>query len=143
LKTLMKNMAVSFATGASFTAGVVVVIVAYQIAKDYWAVSETSWIKDPQELSIANHELVPDQNTFTVRGVIANAGDNVWNLATVEIRIFAGQALVNVCNDDVWEIPANSDRDFELSCRGAGGQNLPDNISYEIEVSHGSRVNWQ
>jgi len=134
---------VSFATGASFTLGVVIVIIGYQVAKDYWAVSETSWIHDPDDLSITNHELVPDQNTLTVRGAIKNSGDNVWNLATVEIRLFAGAALVNRCNDDVWEISASSSRNFELVCRGASGRDLPDNISYEIEVTHGSRVNWQ
>jgi hypothetical protein len=135
-------MLLSLVTGASFTLGVVVIIIAYQMLKDHWAEDRRSWIGDPEDLRIVEHEVVPNQNRFTVRGTIENSGDYLWSIASVNIRLFAGQAQVNACNDDVWEIPPNSTRDFELYCRGVSGINLPTNIRYEIGVSSGSRVNW-
>ncbi len=135
-------MLVSLATGASFTAGVVIVIVLYQVIEGSFAEDRKTWIVDPDVVFIEKHSFVPEQPTYTVRGVIRNRGDDLWQTATIHIDVYAGSAHMNTCVDDVYEIEPRSTRDFQISCRNVGGQDLPDNVSYKIDIRYGYRVNF-
>jgi len=132
-------MLVSFATGASFTLGVCAVILAYesfQYSRD--GVPSTK-VYAPDDLSIFEHELVPSREKFTVHGVIENSGGNVWSFAMVDLRVYAGDALMSGCSVDLTDIQPNSRHQFELVCSTTQGRNLPDNVSYVIEVPWGWR----
>jgi hypothetical protein len=133
-------MIISFATGASFALGVCIVAVAYQLAKSSGDVEPSTKIFAPEELVILEHALVPDREKFTVRGVIENKGNSVWPFALLKLRVYAGDALMSGCSIDLSEIEANSRQQFELGCSTTQGRNLPDNISYVIEIPWGWRL---
>ena len=134
MNTVLKNMLISFATGASFTLGVLAIMVTYQLTKEQRTIEPSTKITTPDDLSIVEHELVPDQEKFTVRGVIENKGDSVWPFAFLEMRVYSGDALMSGCNADVDGVQPNSSRNFILTCSTTHGRNLPENMTYIIEI---------
>ncbi len=134
-------MLISFATGASFALGVCVVYVAYQSINYSENADPSTKVFAPDDLSIVGHELVPDREKFTVHGVVENKGDSVWPFALLEMRVFSGDALMSGCSVDLSEIQPNSRQQFELRCSTTQGRNLPDNVSYAIEILWGWRSN--
>lgn len=140
MKPILKNMFISFATGASFALGVCVVVVAYQLIKTSGDVDPSTKVFVPDDLTILEHELVPDREKFTVHGAIENSGDRVWRFALLKLRVYAGGALMSGCSVDLTEIEPNSRKQFEVTCSTTQGRNLPDNISYVIEIPWGWRL---
>jgi len=134
-------MLISFATGVSFALGVGVVFVAYQLINYSEDVDPSTKVFAPDDLSIVEHELVPDREKFTVHGVIENKGDGVWPFAWVNMRVYSGDALMSGCSVDLSEIQPNSRQQFELTCSTTQGRNLPDNMSYVIDIPWGWRLN--
>lgn len=133
-------MLVSFATGASFALGVCVIILAYQLIKTSGDVEPSTKVFAPDDLTILEHDLVPDREKFTVHGIIENSGDNVWPFALLKLRVYAGDALMSGCSVDLSEIKPNSSQQFEVACSTTQGRNLPGNISYLIEIPWGWRL---
>ncbi len=140
MNTVFKNMLISLATGASFTLGVLAVVVAYQLVKEQRAIVQSTRIVVPDDLSIVEHELVAGQENFTVRGVLENKGDSAWPFAFVKMRVYSGDALMSGCNTDIDEVQPNSRRDFVLKCSTTHGRNLPDNMTYVIEIPWAHRL---
>ena len=134
-------MLISLATGASFTLGVLAIVVAFQLVKEQRAVVQSTRIVAPDDLSIVEHELVPDQERFTVRGVIENKADSEWPFVFVKMRVYSGDALMSGCNTDVDEVQPNSRRNFVLTCSTTHGRNLPDNMTYALEIPWAHRSN--
>ena len=139
MKPIFKNVLVSFATGASFTLGVCAIILAYESFQYSREGAPSTKVYTPDELSIVEHELVPGREKSTVQGVVENSGGSVWSFALVNLRVYAGDALMSGCSIDLTDIQPNSSRQFELACSTTQGLNLPDNISYVIEVPWGWR----
>ncbi len=133
-------MLISFATGLSFALGVCVVFVAYHLVKSLEDVDPSTKVFAPDELIILEHDLVPDREKFTVHGVVENSGDNVWPFALLELRVYAGDALMSGCNVDLVDIQPNSRQQFEVVCSTTQGRHLPDNISYVVEIPWGWRL---
>jgi len=133
-------MLISFATGASFALGVCVVIVAYQLVKTPGDVEPSTKVFAPDDLTILEHDLVPDREKFTVHGIVENSGDSVWQFALLKLRVYAGDGLMSRCSVDLSEIEPNSRQQFEVACSTTQGRNLPDNISYVIEIPWGWRL---
>ncbi len=140
MKPILKNMLVSFATGASFALGICVVVISYQLVNTSGDVEPSTKIFAPEDLTILEHDLVPDREKLTVHGVVENSGDNVWPFAFLELRVYAGRALMSGCNVDLIDVQPNSRQQFEVVCSTTQGRNLPDNISYVVEIPWGWRL---
>jgi hypothetical protein len=131
-------MFISFLTGASFTIGILLVLLGKDIYLEKSSEEET-WVELPNEVTIVNHAIKPNAVKFTIVGEIRNNSSYDWKRIWIEADIFAGTALVNSCDESFRDIPANATRPFELQCYDTAGTNLPDNIRYEVRVRTGLR----
>ena len=98
---------------------------------------EPEYIRLPPEVRILEHAHVPGTPSFTIRGVIENAGATEWTGTSIEAVIKAGGAQMNRCDPQIdGKFPPKSRRAFQIECYGVSGSDVPDNISYELSVRY-------
>ncbi len=131
-------MGVSLLTGVCFTIGVLLVLLAKDIYVERSAEEET-WVDAPEGVVVASHHFKGNAPRFTVVGEIHNGSPYDWKTIWVDVAVYAGDALVNSCDDSFRHFPAQTSKPFEVRCYDVAGSNLPDNIHYEVRVKSGRR----
>jgi hypothetical protein len=131
-------MGISLLTGISFTIGVLIVLLARDIYEEQEE-SDEMWESNPASIVIEQHSIKSNEPRFTVVGDVRNDSDQDWKRVWIDVRVFAGSALVNTCDESVGYIAAQSNKRFEVRCYDIAGSDLPDNIHYEISIRSGLR----
>lgn len=137
MKQLLANSLFSLITGASFVLGAFGIATLLEINDD--ATKPYEHINQPSDFEILEHALVEKEPRFTVQGSFANNGNLDWINVGIVMRIYAGDAFMTHCSQNIRHVKSQSNRNFRITCDETAGSNLPDNISYRLEVGSGSR----
>ena len=141
MKSTLKSMLISLLTGISFTAGVIVVMILYELYEERQIRDDRRWVESPVGIEITEHRRLPDTEKFTVVGKLRNDSGYAWDELDIDMDVLAGESLMNRCTDEVHEVNLGEVRRFEVSCYDASGRNVPDNIRYEVRIATGRQYN--
>lgn len=139
MKQMFVSALVSLISGICFALGVAgVIFIASGWDKEGGPLGEEpEYIRLPPEVRILEHAHVPGTPSFTIRGVIENAGATEWTGTSIEAVIKAGGAQMNRCDTQIdGKFSPKSRRAFQIECYGVSGSDVPDNISYELSVRY-------
>ena len=124
--------------------GLIILTVIYLLvlfAENKDRVKRYTYTDNPAGIEISKHVKSNDINKYTVAGTMKNNTKTVWHKVRISIKIYAGKAYMNSCNQSYNYLPAHSSKDFSISCREIPGSNIPQNINYKIFITQGTIKN--
>ena len=137
LKTVLRDMLISLLTGSYLAVGFILVMLATDHVDLASSDDDESWVDVPDQVSIAQAAIKPDQERLTIAGEIRNDAPHGWRSVWVSANVYVGAALMNRCFEVVRNVPKRSNTPFEIQCDWTTGTGLPDQIRFTMNVTNG------
>ena len=131
MRQALKNALFALITGLCFGTGV---FAAFGIYKAVQEARAPIRVDQPEGFDFPYHERLPDQPRFTVSGTIRNAADKPWASVRIVASIYAGDAYMTSCWNDLEWVPPQSSRPFKVVCKSTEGVNVPENVTYRLSI---------
>tara|TARA_R110002096_G_scaffold54881_1_gene141392 strand:+ start:2517 stop:2921 length:405 start_codon:yes stop_codon:yes gene_type:complete len=132
-------MIISLLTGSCLAVGFILVMLATDYADLASSDEDESWVDVPDQVSISEAAIKPDQDLLTISGQIRNDAPYDWKSIWVNANVYVGSAMMNRCFEVVKDIPKRSTTSFEVQCDWTTGTELPDQFRFTMHVADGVR----